>query len=174
MLSVNVLVVPSANVTTTFLASSTINGAVVLLVIFTPFNISLTVPLPDTLTSMQPSVKVPDKTYVPASVIVTLLFSTAAPLPLILADVCVNSIFVHSDSFHDVLISSSSSSIEISESDSLYVTDDVLTASDDEPDCVDVTVSVFVSDFALSQGIEQPATEKHVIVPAISAAVSFL
>ena len=62
MLSVNVFVVPSASVTTTFLASSTINGAVVELVTLTPFKIILTIPLPETFTSIQPSVNVPEIT----------------------------------------------------------------------------------------------------------------
>ena len=61
----------SASVSITFLASNTLIGAVVVLLIEALLRINLTVPLSVVLTIIFPSVTFPDITYVPALVIVT-------------------------------------------------------------------------------------------------------
>ena len=61
-LSVNLFTVLSASVTMTFFALCTINGAVVELLMSTPFKIMRTVALSSVLMTILPSLSVPDKT----------------------------------------------------------------------------------------------------------------
>ena len=95
----------SASVSITFLASNTLIGAVVVLLIEALLRINLTVPLSVVLTIIFPSVTFPDITYVPALVIVTV---EPIWLPSVICEA--------DESSHDDTLSSSSNSIDKSES----------------------------------------------------------
>ena len=105
----------SASVSITFLASNTLIGAVVVLLIEALLRINLTVPLSVVLTIIFPSVTFPDITYVPALVIVTVEpdistdeLSELIWLPSVICEAV--------ESSHDDTLSSSSNSIDKSES----------------------------------------------------------
>ena len=101
----------SASVSITFLASNTLIGAVVVLLIEALLRINLTVPLSVALTIIFPSVTFPDITYVPALVIVTVEpdistdeLSELIWLPSVICEA--------DESSHDDTLSSSSNSID--------------------------------------------------------------